>query len=195
MYGHLTPEMEQILLPHIRDQEVWDLGAGDLGWVRWLADNGASKVIAVDKEDYYGPLPTKVQYLHSCFDKVVIPATGIPVAFLAWPQNGLPRPNQGTWGLDKLIWDAGKIIYLGCNTGGSSCGNPFIFCQFVLRDVLAHVPHRRNTLLIYGDRGAEPRLLHGEEYAAVQGEELQFEDVQGRQFPIPGEPEEVEKCR
>ena len=71
------------------------------------------------------------------------------------------------------------VIYVGSNTSGNSCGTNALFAHFRERDVLAYVPERRNTLIVYGLRLPEPRaLVHWEEHPSLfEGECVAFSDT------------------
>ena len=67
----------------------------------------------------------------------------------------------------KVLADAEIVIYLGKNTDGSACGYDKMWEHLRSREVLAHVPDRRNTLTVYGPRvivrpqtGEEIAFLH-----------------------------------
>jgi len=79
-------------------------------------------------------------------------------------------------GLLQALDRADVVIYLGCNTDHSACGSPELFRQLCGRELLGHVPHRRNTLLIYG-RGTRTGPLTGEEFAGLTGALLSFEEA------------------
>jgi len=186
-YGLLTAEMETAIEPFVRDTEVWDLGAGDLQYAHKLLDLGARVVHAVDKEYRFGePTPAlprikikappgvaiktrpHMKIVPAYFHEIEVPKNGIPTAFLSWP------PNWHTPGLRGLLAAAKTVIYLGCNTGGSACGTRDLFDPLSQRKVLAHVPHSRNSLIVYGEHVGR-RPLVGDEVAVFGGSEISFE--------------------
>jgi hypothetical protein len=173
-WGSVLPEMDTILAPLVRGQEVWDLGAGTtLGGAHHLLDLGAAKVIAVDKSAIPKaackgrPIPR----VHSYFHDVSVPEAGIKVALLAWPEN------HRLVGLIKILRRCETVIYLGSNVGGNACGWSELWDYFHFREVVAYVPDRRNSLIVYG-RHTDPehrRPLLGEEAAGGCGLMVSFE--------------------
>lgn len=163
-YGLLTPEMGEILRPHIAGVEVWDLGAGDLVYSRRLLALGAKSVVAVDKSEM--PEDPTVKRVWAYFKDVAVPEGGIAVALVAWPQN---TPLHG---LVDILTRCRKVVYLGSNTDGNACGNTGLFSHFLSRQVLAHVPYRRNSLVVYGEMTAESRHPLPEEWAALHPETM-----------------------
>jgi hypothetical protein len=171
--GEMTPEMDETVKPFIAGQQVWDLGAGSLDYAKHLLCLGAREVFAVDKEGFH---PTRYQGrnitpIERYFADVKVPPGGLAVAWVSWPTNHVLH------GLLPLLSAAEVVIYLGSNTGGSACGWPALYDHFHFREVLAHVPHRRNTLAVYGRQlcEAERRPLIGEEVAALTGQMMDFE--------------------
>jgi len=181
-YGKLNRVMEQVLRPHLKDQEVWDLGAGDLALAQRLVQLGAKKVVAVEKEPMRGR-PGKIELKHGYFKDVADTAPDIiPVVFLSWPQT---RPQPG---LLDLVDRALKVIYLGSNTDGNACGFPRLFANFYYRTLLAHVPCQANSMMVYDTYRhpkEEPRLLVAEEFAIFQPKMLRWDEVAGRKYPLP----------
>lgn len=76
-----------------------------------------------------------------------------------------------------MLETAETVIYLGCNTSGSACGDRSLFSHLRERRILAHVPSRRNTLTIYGSPGPL-RPLTGEEWGALGGRVVSFEEAE-----------------
>ena len=178
-FGHLTPPMLVALRPLVAGRIVHDLGAGDLGLARALRGLGASRVVAIDKA--YGspesPLARDalggtagIELVRAYFRDFSDP---VDVAFVSWPVN---------WptGLAGILERSRVVLYLGKNTDGSACGTPEVFARLASREVLAHVPHRRNTLVAYGPvRTARPLL--GEELAALSfapEREISYEEAE-----------------
>lgn len=146
-HGRLTRTMERQIATVIRGREVWDMGAGDLTHARKLVELGASKVIAVDKgyADHH-EAPAGIEMVGAYYEHITLPEGIIDVMFLSWPTN-----TPAIHGLLPLIEVARTVIYLGCNTGGTSCGTPEMWMRLASRSILAHVPNRQNTLIVYGD--------------------------------------------
>jgi hypothetical protein len=166
-FGHLTEEMLEVLAAVVRDQEVYDLGAGDLGHAYRLVRLRASKVVAIDKERLPVPRSPKILTVQSYLNRVPVPDR-YDVAFLAWPQN-CPLVGLTDW-----LHAADMVVYLGSNRNGSSCGNPQLFHYLAHRELLAEVEHHRNTLLVLGSWRESPRPMTGEEAAHFSAEVVDF---------------------
>jgi len=176
MFGEVTDHMSQTLREYVEGKEVWDFGAGDLLHAKRLLRLGAKHVFAVDKEGqphsrYRGWPITPVK---SYYVDVEPPPSGFPVAWVSWPTN------HTLVGLVPLLERAETVIYLGSNTDGAACGWPGLFNHLHFREVLAHIPHRRNSLIVYGRQlsEAERRPLLGEEAAALGGVLIKFDEAQ-----------------
>ena len=166
-FGCMTATMRAVMAPHLKDKIVIDLGAGSGRHARYMARHGgASHVHAVDK----GTLGSAAdharitKYEHTPYIRLVTgaqPAPEYDVAFVAWPVN------YYTEGLVELCERAKTVIYLGCNYNGTACGNTKLFEHFISRELLAEVPHERNTLLILGDPLSERRVPTFEEFGGL----------------------------
>ena len=158
-YGVFMTGQREAIRGVVRGREVHDLGAGDLMLSHELLRMGASKVVAIDKE---APRSLKgdsrIQVIEGYFHAY---KGDIDVAFMSWPQN------YNDEGILRLIERAGTVVYLGKNTDGSACGSLRMFEHLVGRELLAHVPDRANTLIVYGKPLEEPREPVGEEMAAL----------------------------
>jgi hypothetical protein len=174
-FGLLTKRMMECLPPFIADREVWDLGAGDLDYANTLMHLGAAHVIAIDKSDRGGALRPKkgIEFRCALFRQVEPPPEGIGVAFVSWPVT------YAITGLVDLVKRADVVIYLGSNMGGSACGPRELFEHLGQRELLAHVPHRQNSLLVCGGP-CERRTPTPEEYAALSGEMMSFYEATKR---------------
>lgn len=166
-YGILTPDMTRAIEAHVKGRVVWDLGAGDLTHSRALLTMGASQVIAVDRAFGKDPKAPGIVLRGEYFaDSARRLGDEKPeVAFLAWPCNWAAP------GLDSILDASPVVIYLGCNTGGSSCGTPDLFMGLIRREILAEVRDPRNDLIIYG-RQTGSRDLRPEERAAFSSDIL-----------------------
>lgn len=170
MYGNITEVMWEQIRPHILNKTVWDLGAGDLHYSQRLVTDGAQTVIAVDKNPLPSPSTPQIQTQQVLFANVVVPPTGIEVAFMSWPQNTrLP-------GLVRILQQSQIVIYVGCNTNGTACGNEEVFTHLRQRTILSDVRLQVNTLLIYGGACTDPRTLHPEEKAALDPQTIHWFD-------------------
>jgi len=165
----LNPEQEAIVTKHVSGHLVWDIGSGDLALASKLMDLGATRIIAVDKEegipknstldivtvDAIDPtiltyhMDTHIQgvLLNRLFSECDDPKT---ISFLSWPPNG---PN----GLLTVVQTTEVIIYLGKCTDGSMCGEPEMWRELRTREILNISPDRRNTLIVYGPNKVERR--------------------------------------
>ena len=175
-YGVWTHEMEETIRPFIECRVVWDLGAGLLSNTHRLLRLGASHVVAVDKERHPTgtfSCPKRVTLIQSYFADLEVPPEGIRVALLSWPVNYHMK------GLISILRECNIVIYLGSNTDGSACGWPGLWKHFQGREVLAHIPHRSNSLIVYGNTlQGENRSLVGEEVAATSEFCLSFESAE-----------------
>lgn len=161
-YGKLNLEQEKIVETYVKNQTVYDLGAGDCVLSEKILALGAKKVVAVDKENF--PCDKKIQKITSTFLKVFSLVKSIETSFISWPQH------YAMDGLIELIRISDEIIYLGSNTDGNFCGNPDIFEEFRFRPVISYSPSKANTLIVYGKRGNKKRKiteLYGEEFAGL----------------------------
>lgn len=166
MYGTVTPEMVGVIREYVQGRCVWDLGAGDLAYAHHLVRRwGAEKVVAVDKEEMPQPRRRAVFRVQKYFADVQMPQAGVDVVFLSFPQN------TRLAGLVRLLGKSKVVIYLGCNTGGTACGDQELFLHLTGREVLAHVPHERGSLVVYGGACAQ-RSLVPEEWAATHPERM-----------------------
>lgn len=170
MYGNITPAMWEQIRPFIQDKTVWDLGAGDLQYSHRLVAEGACNVIAVDKELMPAGRSPQIQTLQMLFADIVVPPSGINVAFMSWPQN------TRLLGLVRILQQSQIVIYVGCNTNGTACGNEEVFTHLRQRTILSDVRLRANTLLIYGGACTDPRTLHPEEKAALDPQTIHWFD-------------------
>jgi hypothetical protein len=154
--------MTAVLAAYVYGQHFHDLGAYDLRLSQTLADLGASEVTAIDRNAMPDPGPSypEVHRIQTYFQEYKEPVSH---ALASWPVN---------WecGMADLLRDASVVVYLGKNTDGVACGNPALWQHLRCRRVLAHVPHKANTLIVYGALGALARAddeCLPEEMAAV----------------------------
>jgi hypothetical protein len=181
MRGSLTDCQQEILRPLVVGNTVHDLGAGDLSLARTLIECGAKGVVAIDKEMMLDSKVPSIETIHAYFDQYANP---IDIAFLSWPVN---------WssGVLRLVRRARLVIYLGKNTGGIVCGYPDLWWHLRTREVLRHIPGRKNSFIIYGPgtRGCKGHLP--EEHAALDDKRVwTFEELEQwgleHAFPIRG---------
>jgi len=157
--GKLFPDQIETIKPHVMGQRVHDLGAGTTDRASQLLALGATHVTLVEKEQLRGALDSRMTSIQCYFEEFTEEA---PLIFLGWPGNYLLH------GLIPIVERAQKVIYLGKNTDFCACGFRELFEHFVQREVLEYVPHRRNTLIIYGGMLTQPRPWRGEERAQLE---------------------------
>jgi len=150
----LSSPQARVVRRFVHGQTVMDLGAGDLKMALTLVDLGEHRVIAVDRHPLPDSPDSRVQGLQSYFHNLTERAK---VVLASWIVN---------WrcGIVDILADAEIIIYLGKNTDGSACGYDMMWNHLRSREILAHVPDRKNTLTVYGPR-VVVRPLTGEEIA------------------------------
>lgn len=170
-HGLLTNDMYSAIKPLVKDKVVWDLGAFDLGHSRILLDHmGAKRIVAVDKSLPVAANDCRIHMLQKYYSDVVVPEEGIEVAYLSWPSNCVLK------GLLKLLRAAEVVIYLGSNTEGTACGWEELYKYLWSRELLAHVPYHRNSLIVVGSQQVARRPTP-EEFAAMQSKMLDFDEA------------------
>lgn len=162
----MTESMKATIRNHVQGKVVWDLGAGNLWHSHMALELGANRVIAVEKEPTQGPWDPRIEILSVPFERIPHPIEALDVAYLSWPIN------RHTPGLLAMLSLSRTVIYLGSNTGGNACGTRTLFNHLLSREVLGHVPHPRNTLIIYGGLQQRHRPPLPEEWAALHDEQL-----------------------
>jgi hypothetical protein len=199
-FGKLSRAQEAIVRRFVTGRAVHDLGAGDFFLSRCLIDLGARRVFAVERQARHsgileaGSPYEAVQVVGAGFralGKVArhhrrvqdpLPAAWTPdVAFVSWPT---PEDSKFTshsdYSLLAFVRRAKVVIYLGSNLDGTMCGSRKLYEHLGRREVLAHEPDRRNTLIVYGrllPRGRGRELLP-EERAGIDTTQIyRFRDV------------------
>lgn len=170
-FGKISDAQWQVVRKHVDGLVVHDLGAFRCEHSLKLLALGAASVVAIDKEamPHVDRRVSRVRTLFADYDGE------IDVAFLAWPVNHYDR------GLLRLTGAAKKVIYIGKNTDSSMAASPSFFHAMASRRVLAYVPEKPNTLIVYGDLLAAPRKkLRGEEIAGASSytRSLSFEEAE-----------------
>lgn len=162
--GKLTDEQEAVLRQFVMGFNIHDIGAGQLGMAKKLQELGAHTVTAVDKIYSHHPVVSphpSITLVGEYFDEYANHGHFIDVAFVSWPE---------AYGQDRivdLLRGARIVIYLGSNFDGTACGSEAMFQYLSQRNVLALVPHRWNSLIVYGNEYPVQRRLVPEEYAAL----------------------------
>ena len=171
-FGEMTDAQCALLQPVVAGRVIHDLGAGDLAMAHLLIHLGASKVVAIDKQESPAVLALKkdgpIEFHCSYHDRYLKEHWDVPVdvAFISWPYNLLDV------GLLLLAARAKTIVYLGINVGGSACGFPALFDHFLTRKLEHHCPSPRNTLLILGVELESSREPVYEERGGLESEML-----------------------
>ena len=180
-YGHLDRKQAKALRALVQGRRVHDLGCGDQTLTRDLVKFGASEVTAVDCDPVtfrvrlvkIGErwLPQRVvnnsiTTIKATFEEYAKEQPEIDIAFLSWPMNRVVR------GLLPLVESARMVVYLGTCLGGTYCGFPSLFKHFLGRELLVHVPHKKNTLFIYGGALDTPREGEEEERAGIDSNNI-----------------------
>lgn len=145
------------LAPFVQGCDVMDLGAADLRGSKLMLELGASSVLAVDRNPMPKPEDSRISTEMNLFHNV---REVRPVVLASWIVN---------WpvGIEVLLAPATLVVSISKNTDGTACGYPEMWDHLSHREVLAHVPERRNTLTVYGPQRVSHRPLTGEELAAL----------------------------
>lgn len=162
-YGRLNQAQRVAVIPHLIGRVIYDLGAGDLELARECLSLGATHVVAIDKEGLPRQKVAGVTKRRVSFAEFKDPA---PTVALSWPVNWVVE------GLLRIVRQAERVIYLGTNTDGMACGTKILWEHLAVREVLVHVPDRRNTLIVYGGMLLKSRKLLPEEYASLNTDEV-----------------------
>ncbi len=165
-YGILNVPQFCEVQRHVQGRVVYDLGCGNLCLSQILVTMGASMVEAVDDDHHEigwrSPHP-QIRLHETRFNSEELAEERMETAFLSWP-TGYAN------GLARLLLPVSKVIYLGSNCDSILCGPRDMWEQFAYRPLLAHIPARANTLLVYGPAELElPRFPpQGEERARLE---------------------------
>jgi len=164
-HGQLTDEQEAVVRIFVAGRNVHDIGAGQLALAQKLVELGAHTVTAVDRIYSHCTVtcPPQVTLVGEYFEEYAKHGHLVDVAFLSWPEAYQQQ------GVVQLIDEARVVIYLGNNFDGVSCGSEEMFQHLVQREVLALVPHKFNSLIVYGSTRVVRRQLP-EEFAALHRE-------------------------
>lgn len=166
-FGHLTHEMRRVIRRYVEGRTVVDLGAGDLELARELLDWNPKRLLAVDSRGFQNiyflgkPATERPKGLELRTCRFADFTDDVDVAFVSWPDS-----LEGN-GLVDIARRAKLVIYLGKNTNGVCCGAPSLFEHLLKREVLAHVPHEANELVVYGNFREADREALVEELGGV----------------------------
>lgn len=180
-YGMFSEEQFDVFSRCVKGKNVIDLGCGHEAPLCHLAvAHGASFVMGVDKElsprsrrhfsknmilwekDFLQIEAAMDTSWRIWFDQM----TPFDIAIVSWPIN--------SWqpGLTSLLERANRILYLGKNTNGLSCGDEILFSYFLTRRIEESVQNSVNDMTLYGDRceKREPETL--EEISVLMTKEI-----------------------
>lgn len=156
-WGRFSEEQQRVIKPFIRGRVIYDLGCGQGHLSVAMAKLGAKRVVAVDgrckRDRRQHP---KVEHMEAYFHEF---DCKVGTALVSWPLPG------GDSDLAAIVSRVKTVIYLGCNLDGRLCGTPRFWDHVTWRSVLAHVPHKRNTLIVYGGACNKRDLLPEEQGA------------------------------
>lgn len=151
-YGSFTKKQREVVQTIVTGNRVFDLGCGNMSLSMQLLQMGAKHVVAIDRMLVEAPMKKMTQvplFFEQYYDIGENLPTAKDIVFTSWPANhSMP-------GFTALCHTAGIVIYLGKNTDGIACATPAFFKMMQHRTVLAHYPHRDNTLLVYGKYTSE----------------------------------------
>jgi len=159
MYGTFPPAFKKVIKPYILNQRVVDLGCGDCERSTILLGMHPESIIGIDQDPTArSDILTHAMYFGKALETVR--EFKPTVTHLAWPSN---RELPGL--IDLLVTHI--VIYVGCNTNGTVCGDPRLFRYLITRDVLVYKPLITNTLIVYGCVLPHSRQPYYEELAGL----------------------------
>lgn len=178
MFTRLTPDQRRCLTQLLKPGEsLMDFGCGTGRMALWFSKLGL-QVHAYDKELDDDEVVPGVTWEETTFDelcervwdddeflRLLIRST----AFVGWPAN------SSSTGLSFLVRRMPRVIYVGNTFDSTTCGRQDLWAELSLREVLHHVPDRKNSLIVYGDRIGKRQLL-AEEAAA-------FDQLKVHEYP------------
>ena len=159
MFAKLSPEQTNKLQNMVCGKLVLDIGAGDMGLARLLASWGAY-VTAIEKEPYTHkgpPMRGHVAILNEYIKDTVVEPHDIAV--VSWPVT------HQLVGIEALLSQARTVVYIGCNDGGTSCGDPNFWRYLLTRKYLRGIASRKNDMIVYGEK-VPTRVPEGLEHCA-----------------------------
>jgi hypothetical protein len=202
-FGRLTKAQEAVVRRFVSGRAVHDLGAGDFFLSRCLIDLGARKVFAIERTAQHGGI---LEYGTPYEDVYVVNASfrglgqvvrhgrraGEPlaeafrapaVALVSWPSAEDSKfKSHSDYSILGYVRRARVVVYLGSNLDGTMCGSRKLYEHLARREVLAHEPGRRNTLIVYGrllPRGRGRELLPEEQAGIDSSQTYRYRDVYG----------------
>lgn len=184
-------EFDELVKPVVFQRRVWDLGSGHRApMLQTIQRLGAAKAQLVDKDMVIPPLVPQGfgvgvrqhllfrELLQTIKDLKTLESND--VALIAWP------PNSGAEGLAELMSWFNHVIYIGCNSGGTACGDVDLWNHLTTREVIHYVPHQKNSLIVYGTADYTRRpLLQEEEWALDHAQSHPFEQHRKIIYGLP----------
>ena len=143
-YWRLNEVQKMVLLDFVKGETVYDLGCGDLSLARLMATT-AKQVEAVDKETPdWSDLPANLNFWANTFAEVAKKwPKHLDTVVTCWPQTTrMP-------GFTELVHRAFRVVYIGCNTDGSACGDHALWLNLTKRMLVHEVRDRPNCLHCY----------------------------------------------
>lgn len=144
-WGRLSERQQEFISRTLAGQEVTDLGCGFGSLAIDLLRLGASRVVAIDSLQPRESFPEGITFVRADYNKIQRLPTEI--VFLSWPSERGSPPAE-------LLVQAPMLVYLGKNTDNVICGDGQLWRHMLSRPVLAYVPDKWNSLLVYGPTGA-----------------------------------------
>jgi hypothetical protein len=168
----LTDEQRAVLLNFVKNDRVFELGCGDLSLARLMATR-AKTVFAVDKQrpENLDNLPDNLQFFCNYYDELRLPEH-IDCVVACWPQTNKSE------GFMAAIKRAFRVVYIGCNTDGSACGDYDLWLHLTKRMLYKEVRHERNCLHCYSlVTHADPQFRSEEEVCGLLNHHGRFQIV------------------
>lgn len=150
-YWRLNEVQKAVLLDFVKGETVWELGCGDLSLASLMAQT-AQWVHAADKEkpsvrpDHGRQIETpslpNLSFYPQTFKQLRWPEH-LDTVVTCWPvTHKVP-------GFMEIVQRAFRVVYIGCNTGGSACGEHALWLHLTKRMLVHEVPDQRNCLHCY----------------------------------------------
>lgn len=163
----MQPEFLDVIRSYVHEKHVVDLGAGNGVGAHWMLYLGASKVTMVDKEDMSDIVdPPYMEGVCTPFHKVPGDVGG-DVALIGWPTTSCSH-------LHSILHRWPVLVVFAKNSDHTACGDDLLWLYLSSREILQYVPHKSNSLTIYGPSHME-RELTGLEVSGIAGQSVSFE--------------------
>lgn len=140
-YWRLNPFQRATLLDFVKGDTVYELGCGDLSLAKLMATT-AKWVHAADKEFARVPALPNLSFYNMPLARLQWPIH-LDCVVVAWPQT------THVPGLLELVQRAFRVVYIGCNTDGSACGDHALWLHLTKRMLVHEVRDRYNCLHCY----------------------------------------------